>query len=231
MLKEENIKARKTQNRYRWVYDGVISRFYDRSLKIGLSLFGEKKLRKRVIDLISPLINRNDFVLDLCCGTGTLTTMLAGSVHSGCNIVGVDLSEGQILQAIKKNLFTNLDFKVMDASNLKFKNESFNIVLISAALHEMDKTLRSRVLQEVHRILKKEGYFLIFDHHEPSEPKLRVLYNFYLGFWEKILSHSAEMQRNILKELKSAKFVIIDQIILDKKFYKFFQLIISRKQL
>jgi len=231
MLKEENIKARKTQNRYRWVYDGVISRFYDRSLKIGLSLFGEKKLRKRVIDLISPLINRNDFVLDLCCGTGTLTTMLAGSVHSGCNIVGVDLSEGQILQAIKKNLFTNLDFKVMDASNLKFKNESFNIVLISAALHEMDKTLRSRVLQEVHRILKKEGYFLIFDHHEPSEPKLRVLYNFYLGFWEKILSHSAEMQRNILKELKSAKFVIIDQIILDKKFYKFFQSIISRKQL
>ncbi len=231
MLKEENIETRKTQNRYRWVYNGVISKFYDRSLKIGLSLFGEKKLRKRVIDIILPLIRRNDSILDLCCGTGTLTTMLAGSVHSDCKIVGVDLSEGQIFQAVRKNHFSNLEFKVMDASNLNFANESFNIVLISAALHEMDKLLRSRVLQEVHRVLKKEGYLLIFDHHEPSEPKLRIFYNFYLGFWEKILSHSFEMQRNILRELIGAKFELIDQIILDKKFYKFFQLIISRKQL
>ena len=231
MLKEENIETRKTQNRYRWVYNGVISKFYDRSLKIGLSLFGEKKLRKRVIDIILPLIRRNDSILDLCCGTGTLTTMLAGSVHSDCKIVGVDLSEGQIFQAVRKNHFSNLEFKVMDASNLNFANESFNIVLISAALHEMDKLLRSRVLQEVHRVLKKEGYLLIFDHHEPSEPKLRVFYNFYLGFWENILSHSSEMQRNILRELIGAKFELIDQIIVDKKFYKFFQLIISRKQL
>jgi ubiquinone/menaquinone biosynthesis C-methylase UbiE len=231
MLKEENIETRKIQNRYKWVYDGVISKFYDRSLKIGLSIFGEKKLRKHVIDLISPLINQSDFILDLCCGTGTLTTMLATSVHSDCKIVGIDLSEGQILHAVRKNHFSNLDFKVMDASNLKFASESFNIVLISAALHEMDKALRYRVLQEVHRVLKEEGYLLIFDHHEPSEPKLRIFYNFYLGFWEKILSHSFEMQRNILRELKGAKLEIINQFILDKKFYKFFQVIISRKQL
>lgn len=229
MFEEENFETRKTQNRYKWVYDGVISKFYDRSLKIGLSLFGEKKLRQQVIDLISPLINRNDVILDLCCGTGTLTIMLANSVNSDCNIVGVDLSEGQIFQAIKKNHHSNLDFKVMDASNLKFASNIFNIVLISAALHEMNKILRYKVLQEVHRVLKKEGYLLIFDHHEPSEPKLRIFYNFYLGFWEKILSHSFEMQRNVLRELRGVKFEIIKQIILDKKFYKFFQLIISRK--
>lgn len=229
MLKEENFETRKTQNRYKWVYDGVISKFYDRSLIIGLSLFGEKKLRQQVIDLISPLINRNDVILDLCCGTGTLTIMLANSVNSDCNIVGVDLSEGQIFQAIKKNHNSNLDFKVMDASNLRFASNTFNIVLISAALHEMNKILRYKVLQEVHRVLKKEGYLLIFDHHEPSEPKLRIFYNFYLGFWEKILSHSFEMQRNVLRELRGVKFEIIKQIILDKKFYKFFQLIISRK--
>jgi len=119
----------------------------------------------------------------------------------------------------------------MDAHNLNFTKETFNVVLISAALHEMDNALRSKVLNEVHRVLKKEGYLLIFDHHEPSEPKLRIFYNFYLGFWEKILSHSFEMQRNILRELRGAKFEIINQIILDKKFYKFFQLIISRKLL
>jgi len=134
-----------------------------------------------------------------------------------------------IFQAIKKNHFSNLDFKVMDAGNLKFESESFNIVLVSAALHEMDKILRSKVLLEIHRVLKRNSYLIVFDHHEPSKPKLRIFYNFYLGFWEKILSHSSEMQKNIFRELKSAKFKLIDQIIFNKKFYKFFQLIITKK--
>jgi ubiquinone/menaquinone biosynthesis C-methylase UbiE len=218
-----------TQNRYRWIYDGVISKFYDRLLKIGLIIFGEKKLRTHTIDLILPYINSNDIILDLCCGTGTLTTILAHSVHSDCKIIGIDLSKGQIIEAIKKNHFPNLDFKLMNASNLKFASETFNLVIISAALHEMNKAQRQRVLSEVYRVLKKEGYLFIFDHHEPPEPKLRIFYNIYLGFWEKVLSHSTEMQRNILNELKNANYTIIDQIIFDMEFYKFFQLIISKK--
>ena len=228
-MKRHKKKKSKTQDRYRWVYDAIISKFYDSSMKIGLSIIGEQKLRESVISLISPYMKRRDSILDLCCGTGTLTTMLAAAVYSDCNIVGVDLSEGQIFQAVKKNYCTNVKFKIMDASNLKLSSESFNIVLISAALHEMNKALRFRVLQEAYRVLKRGGYLFVFDHHEPSEPKLRIFYNFYLGFLEKILSHSFEMQRNIFEDLKNAKFNPINQIILDKKIYKFFQLIISKK--
>jgi len=229
MLREDNNSKRNIQNRYKWIYNGIISKLYDRSLKIGLSLFGENALRNQVIDLVSPLINQNDSILDLCCGTGTLTVMLAKLIYSDCKIIGVDLSDGQIFEANKKNTYLNVDFKVMDASKLKFASESFHVVLISAALHEMNKSLRVRVLQEVHRVLKKNGFFIIFDHHEPSEPKLRIFYNFYLGFWEKILSHSTEMQKNIFRELKDGRFDVVNQIIFNGKFYKFFQLIISRK--
>ena len=228
MVKSSKQKT-KTQDRYRWVYDAVVSKFYDSSMKIGLSIIGEQKLRESVINLVSPFVKRNDSILDLCCGTGTLTRMLANSVYSDCNIVGVDISEGQLYQAIKKNYYPNLKFKIMDASNLKFASESFNIVLISAALHEMDKDLRFRALQEVYHVLRRNGYLFIFDHHEPSEIKLRIFYNFYLGFWERILSHSSEMQRNIFRELKDVKFNPVKQIILNKKIYKFFQLIISKK--
>jgi demethylmenaquinone methyltransferase/2-methoxy-6-polyprenyl-1,4-benzoquinol methylase len=217
------------QNSYKWIYDGVISKLYDRSLKIGLSIFGEKRLRKRTIDLIIPFIDINDSILDLCCGTGTLTIMLAESCPSDCKITGVDLSKGQISQALKKSQNKNLDFKVMDATNLDFASNSFNVVLVSAALHEMNESVRSTVLQEIHRVLNKHGYLFIFDHHEPSELKLRIFYNFYLGFWEKILSHSAEMQRNILKELRISNFKPINQIIFDERFFKFFQLIICKK--
>lgn len=229
MTNHKNTESKTTRNRYKWIYDGVISKLYDRSLKIGLSIFGEKNLRMHVINLILPFVNPSDTILDLCCGTGTLTMMLTNSIYPDCKIIGVDLSKGQLAEAIKKNNFPNLNFRLMDASNLKFASEGFDIVLISAALHEMNKTLRYRVLNEVYRVLKKDGYFFIFDHHEPSEPKLRIFYNVYLGFWEKILSHSSEMQRNILNELKNVNFTILDQIIFNKKFYKFFQLIISKK--
>ena len=228
-MKNSKSKPSENQERYRWVYDAVVSKFYDLSMKIGLSIIGEQMLRETTINIILPYVKRNDFILDLCCGTGTLTRMLADSVYSDCRIVGVDLSKGQIFQATKKKYRTNLEFKNMDASALQYSSNSFNIVLISAALHEMDKSLRYRVLKEVHRVLRRNGYFFIFDHHEPSEPKLRIFYNFYLGFWEKILSHSFDMQRNILRELKEAKFNLINQIILNKKIYKFFQLIISKK--
>ena len=229
MKRDKNTEPETTQNRYKWIYDGVISKFYDRSLKIGLSIFGEKKLRMRLIELLLPFVNPRDTILDLCCGTGTLTTMLTNSVYPDCKIIGIDLSKGQVAEAAEKNYFSNLQFEVMDAANLKFASEFFNIGLISAALHEMNKTLRYRILSEVHRVLKKDGYLFIFDHHEPSEPKLRIFYNFYLGFWEKLLSHSSEMQKSIINELKDVKFKLINQVIFDKNFYKFFQLIISKK--
>lgn len=229
MLKEENIDLKITQNRYKWAYDQVISKFYDRSLKIGLSVFGEDKLRKQVIDLIKPYIRHRDYLVDLCCGTGTLTILLTASTYSDCKIIGVDLSAGQISQAMKKNYLSNLKFKIMDASSLEFETESVNHVIISAALHEMDTHLRIKVLSEAYRILRKEGYLFIFEHHEPSEVKLRILYNIYLGFWEKLLSKSSVMQRNIFSELYRAKFKLQKQIIFERRFYKFFQLIISRK--
>ena len=72
----------------------------------------------------------------------------------------------------------------MNANDLKFFNESFDKIIISAALHEMIKKQRLNVLSEVNRVLKKNGYFLIFDHHEPSKPIYRILYNYYLGIIE-----------------------------------------------
>jgi len=215
--------------RYQQVYDQFISRFYDIGLKIGLTPFGEKILRMSVFNTISPYIKRGDRILDLCCGTGTLTVLLAELFYDDCSIIGVDLSQGQIAQAQKKDIYPNLKFIVMDANNLQFNNESFDKIIISAALHEMDKKQRFNVLSEVHRVLKKDGQFLIFEHHEPSKPIYRILYNYYLGIIEKMTSYSFEMQRNIFLELKKARFKIISQTPIEK-FLRFFQIILCKKK-
>ena len=215
--------------RYQQIYDFFISKLYDFSLKIGLTPAGEKILRNSVYEALAPYIKKGDHILDLCCGTGTLTILLAQKFDKDCQIIGVDLSLGQIAQARKKNIYTNLKFIVMDANNLKFNDESFDKIVISAALHEMDKKQRLNVLSEVYRVLKKKGYLLIFEHHEPSKTVLRIFYNFYLGFIEKVTSHSHEMQRNILFELKKTRFDILSQILI-KSFLSFFQIILCEKK-
>ena len=225
-------KKRIYQNKiqYKWIYDTFISKFYDISLKVGLTPTGERILRMSVYNALLPYISIGDTILDLCCGTGTLTILLSKLFYSDCKIIGVDISQGQIAQARKKinNNSDNPIFNVMDAKNLVFEDENFNIVIISAALHEMDKNERLNVLREVNRVLKANGLFLIFEHHEPSKTLLRIAYNFYLGYLEKILSHSSEMQRNIFMELSKTGFKIMNQIPV-KKFFSFFQVILSKK--
>lgn len=228
-----NQKKRVYQNKiqYKWIYDTLISKFYDVLLKIGLTPTGENTLRMSVYNALLPYVNREDRILDLCCGTGTLTILLSKLFYSDCKIIGVDISQGQIAQAQKKigNNSDNLIFNVMDAKSLDFKDDNFNIVIISAALHEMDKDERINVLREIYRVLKSDGIFLIFEHHEPSKSFLRIAYNFYLGYSEKLLSHSFEMQRNILMELKKTHFKIITQTPV-RKFFNFFQVILCKKE-
>ena len=226
-IQKKKIYQNKIQ--YKWIYDNLISKFYDISLKIGLTPTGEKILRMSVYNALLPYVSRGDTILDLCCGTGTLTVLLAKLLYSDCKIIGVDLSQGQIAQAQNKNIYPNLKFRVMDANNLQFNNESFDKIIISAALHEMDKKQRLNVLSEVHRVLKKDGQFLIFEHHEPSKPIYRILYNYYLGIIEKMTSYSFEMQRNIFLELKKARFKIISQTPI-VKFLRFFQIILCKKK-
>ncbi|MBD3197522.1 MAG: methyltransferase domain-containing protein [Candidatus Lokiarchaeota archaeon] len=214
--------------RYVNIYNNFIYKFYDLGLKIGLTPIGEKILRYSVYEAISPYIKKGDTILDLCCGTGTLTILITKLIYRECIIFGVDLSRGQIFQAQKKNQYPNLNFLVMDAFELKFPDEYFEHIIISAALHEMRKSQRLKVLSEVFRVLKKGGRFIIFEHHEPSKIFHRLLYNFYLGFIEKITSNSAEMQREILKELKLKHFLIKTQMLVNR-FFNFFQIIHSIK--
>lgn len=214
--------------RYKEVYDKFISKLYDFGLKIGLTPVGENILRSSIFKVLSPYVKKGDRILDLCCGTGTLTILLAKLLYKDCKMIGVDISIGQIAQAKKKNKYPNLEFVVMDANELKFQNDYFDHVVISAALHEMNKNQRLNVLSEIHRVIKKEGIFLVFEHHEPSRISLRILYNFYLGFIEKISSHSFEMQRNIFIELNKSGFIVLKQILI-KKFLTFFQIILSKR--
>ncbi|AMC10042.1 hypothetical protein Lupro_01675 [Lutibacter profundi] len=73
------------------------------------------------------------------------------------NISEVELNKG-ISQA--KNVLFDINFQLMDANNLTFPDESFDIVFGGAILHHLniDKSIK-----HIHRVLKPNGYILFLE--------------------------------------------------------------------
>jgi ubiquinone/menaquinone biosynthesis C-methylase UbiE len=118
-------------------------------------------------------------VLDVCTGTGRGVLPIA---ESGCDIVGIDLSS-EMLEAANRNIqkqnIRNISLHKMDATELAFPDEHFDIAMSSFALHEMDDQLRNQVLREIHRVLKSSGKLYLVEFEEDENPCIQFLFNIY----------------------------------------------------
>lgn len=107
-------------------------------------------------------IDSKKFVLDLGCGTGRTTKPL---MDIGLQPIGIDISDKMIHEA--KLRFPDIDFLIGDASELNFKNETFDYVLFS--FNGLDyiypESKRIMALKEIHRVLKPEGIFIFSSHN------------------------------------------------------------------
>lgn len=93
--------------------------------------------------------NKEQIILDLGCGTGTLTAQLR---NLGSKIIGVDSSQSMIDKA--KEQFDNIEFMIYDALDLPFENE-FNVVFSNAVFHWISD--HDALLSNVHKVLKSDG--------------------------------------------------------------------------
>ena len=109
-------------------------------------------------DIIYKLIknfDRNIKILEIGCASGSLLELLI--VNGFKNIYGIDISEEAIKLCKKKGI---KNCHVMDAVNMKFKNEEFDLIIAADVLeHIKDHNI---ALNEWKRILKKNGKMIIF---------------------------------------------------------------------
>jgi demethylmenaquinone methyltransferase/2-methoxy-6-polyprenyl-1,4-benzoquinol methylase len=111
-------------------------------------------------------------VLDLCTGTGELALAFA---RRGAEVVGIDIARGMLKRAQTKSPSTNLTWAEMDATELSFEAKSFDISLISLALHHMPIAVQLRVLRELRRVTLKR--IVIIEPHTPANPRLFALWS------------------------------------------------------
>ena len=104
--------------------------------------------------------DRNLRILDVGCGAGFFSVLLA---KEGYQVTGVDLTPDMVENArtLAAEEKTDCEFLVMDAENLRFADESFDVVIsrnLTWTLPDVKSAYREWV-----RVLKKGGILLNFD--------------------------------------------------------------------
>ncbi len=142
--------------RYQWLYDGI-------SRIAALAVGGEARFRQLALEKLE--IDANSIVLDLCCGSGQTTEFL---VQRSQHVTGLDASPLSIRRA--KHNVPQANYVEAFAEKIPFADNTFDVVHTSAAMHEMEASQLREILQEVHRVLKPDGYFAMVDFHAPTNP-------------------------------------------------------------
>ena len=129
--------------------------FWDRTAKI-YNHFMKKdhKAYKQMYSLIYPAV-RHKQVLELATGTGLIAKHI---VRSADHIEATDASQEMIKQAKQGVKSTKLYFSVQDMFHLPYADQSFDVVIVSNALHIVPEP--ERALAEIRRVLKEDGILI-----------------------------------------------------------------------
>jgi demethylmenaquinone methyltransferase/2-methoxy-6-polyprenyl-1,4-benzoquinol methylase len=125
-------------------------------------------------------------VLDLCCGTGDLSVWLAKLAGPDTEIIGLDYSQPMLTIAKEKvnnaGLQTRVQFIDGDVSDLPFTDRYFDSIGISFAFRNLTykNPKTQQYLQEVLRVLKNGGEFVIVESSQPSIKIVRKIDHAYL---------------------------------------------------
>ena len=102
-----------------------------------------------------PQVIRGKEVLEIATGPGLLAKQVAPAAKS---MIATDYSDGMITEAKKGSCPDNLVFEVADGTALPYRDNSFDAVIISNALHVMPEP--EKALSEIDRVLRPDGVLI-----------------------------------------------------------------------
>ena len=134
---------------------------------------------EQMYELLRPVV-RQKTVLELATGTGLIAKHI---VRYADQIEATDASQEMIEQAKQGVKSTKLYFSVQDMFCLPYADESFEVVIVSNALHIVPQP--EKALAEIRRVLKDDGVLIAptFTHAGNSfSGKVRAFFMKRVGF-------------------------------------------------
>jgi SAM-dependent methyltransferase len=121
-------------------------------LLMGATGPGIREEQRIALDMLA--LSRGDRVLDVACGPGNFTRDFARAISDGL-VVGIDASERMLALAARQTKSASVAYVRGDASELPFRDGSFDAVCCFAALYLIEEP--SRALDEIARVLAPGG--------------------------------------------------------------------------
>ena len=146
---------------------------YDRFMRKDRAAYDE------MYELIRPVVKAKT-VLELATGTGLIAKNI---VNAAAHIEATDASAEMIAEAKRDSRSAKLYFSVQDMFCLPYADRSFDVVIVSNALHIVPEP--ERALAEIRRVLKDDGILIAptFTHAENSFPgKVKAFFMKLAGF-------------------------------------------------
>ena len=134
---------------------------------------------EKMYELICPVV-KDKTVLELATGTGLIAKHI---VNAAALVEATDASAEMIAEAKRDNHSAKLHFSAQDMFHLPYANQSFDVVIVSNALHIVPQP--EKALAEIRRVLKDDGVLIAptFTHAGNSfSGKVRAFFMKRMGF-------------------------------------------------
>ena len=126
--------------------------------------------RRHVYTRLAALsgVRPGDRVLDVGCGPGYFTRIMADAAGPGGAATGVDASDEGIAEARRVTRQPNCTFMNGIAEALEAEDGAYDVVVTSLMLHHLPEDLRPRAVAEMFRVLRPGGRVLVADFRPPA---------------------------------------------------------------
>ena len=154
----------------------TISGNYD-SLNRVISFGIDVKWRKKVLQMVAT--TNPKIILDIATGTGDLAILMAQTKAE--KIIGLDISAGMLAvgkrKILGKNLSKRIEMVLGDSENMPFEDHSFDAITVAFGVRNFENLEKG--LDEILRVLKPKGIFVILETSIPEKTPYKQGYTFY----------------------------------------------------
>lgn len=160
------------------LFSGIATKydFINHLISVNLDKRWRRLVRQKIREILD---NPQAKVLDVACGTGDLSLELEKDAKA--KIIGTDFCRPMLTIAAKKTEKSgaSIPFVEADGMNLAFADETFDAVTIAWGLRNFSNWKAG--LDELYRVLKKDGKLVILEFSTPVVPGFKQAFQFYFS--------------------------------------------------